>query len=104
MANRVTRRSKAFFADAPWGTHEKHGELIDVLLTGRFPLIELQDYLSVTPTDEEKQKAGKYGHVRGISWLIQNARLQGWPVHVTDIDGETWVFLPQQILDEENGV
>lgn len=90
------------YADTPWDVGEKSDEMIDVLLTGRFPLIELQDYLDVRPTDEEKEVAGKYGHVKGITYLIQYARMLGWPVHVIDINHVSWVFLPQHIMDEEN--
>lgn len=83
---------------------EKHDEMIAVLLTGRFPLLELQDFLDIKPTKAEKKEAGKYGHIKGITYLIQIARLNGWPVQVTDIDGVSWVWLPQHVLDEENGV
>lgn len=94
-------KPKVTFADPPWDEGEKTNELIEVLLTGRFPLVELQDYLSVAPTASEKDSAGKYGHVKGVTWLIQSARLQGWPVMVTPIKGETWVWLPQHVMDEE---
>jgi hypothetical protein len=76
-------------------------QMIRVLVTGRFPLLELQDYLEVRPTQHEKDEAGKYGHVRGITYLIQNARRLGWPVNITDIDHVTWVYLPQDVMDEE---
>lgn len=76
--------------------------MLDILLTGRYPLVELQDDLGVKPTKAEKKASGKYGHVRGITYLIQNARLLGWPVHVIDINHVTWVFLPQHVMDEEN--
>ena len=89
------------YADTEWDAVEKHDHLIDVLLTGRFPLRELQDYLGVRPEDWEKELAGKYGHVKGITYLIQMARANGWPIYVMHIDGESWVFLPQHVIDEE---
>ena len=93
-------KPKVTYADPPWDEGDKTDEMIGVLLTGRFPLHELQDYLDVRPTASEKEEAGKYGHVKGITYLIQSARLSGWPVKVLDIDHVTWVYLPQEVMDE----
>lgn len=101
-----TRNRKRFqknfapeYASPPWNVREKHDEMIDVLLTGRFPLIELQDYLGVKPTEDEKKRSGRYGYVMGITYLIQMARLNGWPIEVHNIDHVTWVWLPQWLME-----
>ena len=96
-----TWKPQVKFADPPWDIEEKHDRMIEVLLTGRFPLLELQEFIGVVPTKEEKQASGKYGHVMGITYLIQLARRNGWPVRVQHIDGLSWAYLPQSVMDEE---
>ena len=104
MASKTRKRKSKWkpqvsYAKPPWDIEEKHDLMVDLLLTGRWPLIELQDELGVAPTHQEKEEAGKYGHVMGVTYLIQRARSNGWPVRVVDIDHETWVFLPQDVMD-----
>ena len=105
MAQRKRRRKGPWkpvptYADTEWDVVEKHDQMLDVLATGRFPLIELQDYLGVRPTKEEKKASGKYGHVKGITYLIQMARSNGWPIHVININHVSWVFLPENVMEE----
>jgi hypothetical protein len=94
-------KPKITFADPPWDIEQKHDEMVAKLLKGRWPLIPLQTALGVTPTDEEKKASGKYGHVMGITYLIRMARNNGWPIRVAVIDGQTWVYLPQSVIDSE---
>ena len=86
---------KVVYHEPSWNVSQKHDEMIDVLLTGRFPVLELQDYLDIKPTEEYKSSVGKYGHVIGIAYLLTLSRVNGWDTRVMTIDGESWAFLPE---------
>lgn len=84
------------YTEPPWDIAEKHDEMIDLLQERPWHLVELQEKIGVTPTEAEKKASGKYGHVMGVTYLIQMARRNGWPVKVINYHGKSVVGIPRE--------